>query len=437
MEELIFEAHESNVRSYCRSFPAVFTRSKNATMFSEDGKAYIDFLAGAGALNYGHNNDAIKRDILAYIESDGIAHSLDMYTGAKRAFLEEFSRTILEPKALDYKVQFCGSTGTNAIEAALKLARKVKRRAGIFSFMGGYHGMSLGSLATTGNRESRAGAGVPLTNVTFVPYPAGAMQQIDTIAYIEAIVNDSHSGVEKPAAIVFETVQSEGGVNIAPIAWMHQLRALCDDHDILLICDDIQAGCYRTGSFFSFERAAIVPDMVTLSKSISGYGFPMSLLLMRPALDQWQPGEHNGTFRGNQLAFVAAASALKYATAYQIEREVAEKGAFLEHFLTTRVATLDARIQVRGVGMIWGIDLANIGGAELARSVARRCFEQGLIIERVGRGDTVLKIMPPLTIELALLERGCAVIVDALQACCTPSKAHADALIAADSALAN
>jgi diaminobutyrate-2-oxoglutarate transaminase len=340
-----------------------------------------------------------------------------MHTSAKKEFLEKFFSSVLEPKKLDYKVQFCGPTGTNAVEAALKLARKIKKRPGIFSFMGAYHGMTLGSLAATGNIAARAGAGVTSNNVTFMPYPYGFMESFNTIGYIEAVLNDVNSGIEKPAAIIFETVQAEGGVIVAPVEWMQQLRDLCDRHDILLICDDIQVGCGRTGPFFSFERANIVPDMVILSKSIGGYGFPMSLLLIKPEFDIWEPGEHTGTFRGNQLAFVGAAAALEYRENIRLEPEVQVKEFLLKKFLAEEIAPISEKIDIRGIGLIWGIDLVNFGGASFAKKVTSRCFELGLIVERVGRNDTTIKILPPLTIEWSILKKGCLILQQALSDC--------------------
>ncbi|MFS0516457.1 diaminobutyrate--2-oxoglutarate transaminase [Nostoc sp. UIC 10607] len=413
----IFEQRESNVRSYCRSFPAIFHRAKGSIVYSQSGEEYIDFLAGAGALNYGHNNDYIKERVISYLEADAIAHGLDMHTSAKEKFLAKFSELILNPKNLDYHVQFCGPTGTNAVEAALKLARKVTNRTGIFSFMGAYHGMTLGSLSITGNTAIRSGISGTSNNVTFMPYPYGFMENLDTIGFIESVLNDVNSGVEKPAAIIFETVQAEGGIVVAPIEWMQKLRDLCDRHEILLICDDIQVGCGRSGPFFSFERAKIVPDMVVLSKSISGYGFPMSLLLIKPELDLWEPGEHTGTFRGNQLAFVGGTAALEYREISNLEEEVKVKEAFLKDFLNQEIASINEKIKIRGIGMIWGIDLANFGGTNLAKQITSRCFEMGLIAERVGRNDTVIKILPALTIELSTLKKGCLIIKQALDDC--------------------
>ena len=352
-----------------------------------------------------------------YLDADAITHGLDLHTSAKERFLTTFSENVLSPKGLDYRIQFCGPTGTNAVEAALKLARKVTRRTGIFSFMGAYHGMTLGSIAVTGNKSIRAGTWGTSSNVSFMPYPYGFMSTIDTIAYIESVLTDTNSGIEKPAAILFETVQAEGGVIVAPIEWMQKLRTLCDEHGILLICDDIQVGCGRTGPFFSFERANIVPDMVVLSKSISGYGFPMSLLLIKPDLDIWAPAEHTGTFRGNQLAFVGGTAALELRENTGLEREVKVKAAFIEDFLTREIKSISPEIDIRGIGLIWGIDLANFGGEPLAKTITSRCFELGLIVERVGRNDTVLKILPPLSIEMSTLQKGCSILKQAFSEC--------------------
>jgi diaminobutyrate-2-oxoglutarate transaminase len=406
----IFELRESNVRTYCRSFPVVFHRAKDSIIYSESGEAYIDFLAGAGALNYGHNNDYIKEKVISYLDADAISHGLDLHTLAKEEFLSKFFQTILAPKNLDYRVQFCGPTGTNAVESSLKLARKITKRPGIFSFMGAYHGMTLGSLSITGNTSIRAGALGASNSVTFMPYPYGFMASFDTIEYINSVLNDVNSGIEKPAAIIFETVQAEGGVIVAPIEWMQRLRELCDRHGILLICDDIQVGCGRTGLFFSFERADIVPDMVILSKSISGYGFPMSLLLIKPELDIWEPGEHNGTFRGNQLAFVGGTAALEYREITNIEQEIKSKESLIRQFLINEISTINDKIKIRGIGMIWGLDVASFESKDLVNKITSRCFELGLIVEKVGRNDSVIKILPPLNIDMSTLQKGCNIL---------------------------
>ncbi|HEX5568468.1 MAG TPA: diaminobutyrate--2-oxoglutarate transaminase, partial [Streptomyces sp.] len=287
---------ESEVRSSCRNWPVVFERGRGSRMFDRDGRAYLDFFAGAGALNYGHNHPALKRALLDYLEQDGVTHSLDMFTAAKEDFLTQFAARVLDPRRLDYRVQFPGPTGANSVEAALKLARKVTGRHSIVAFTGAFHGMSLGSLAVTGNAAKRAGAGVPLGHTWRVPYDGFAGGQVSGLKLLDSMLADSGSGLDLPAAVIVETVQGEGGVNPAGLTWLADLAELCGRRGILLITDDIQMGCGRTGPFFSFEAAGITPDIVCLSKSISGYGLPMSLTLFRTELDVWQPGEHNGTF---------------------------------------------------------------------------------------------------------------------------------------------
>ncbi|MBK1674845.1 diaminobutyrate--2-oxoglutarate transaminase [Ectothiorhodospira shaposhnikovii] len=409
----LFERHESNVRSYCRSFPRVFATAKGAFMFSEEGQSYLDFLSGAGALNYGHNHDFIKVRLMTYIAGDGLSHGLDLHTDAKSRFIERFVQDVLEPRGLDYKLQFCGPTGTNAVEAALKIARRVTGRNTVCAFQGGYHGMTLGSLAITGNRRLRRAAGIEPQHVMFLPYPDERPCGVDAMAYLERLFDDTHSGCTLPAAIILETVQAEGGVYVAPIPWLQRLEAFCRYHGILLICDDIQVGCFRTGPFFSFERACIRPDIVTLSKSISGYGLPMALVLLRPELDVWEPGEHNGTFRGNQLAFVAGEAALEYAKDFGITARVMEHEAVISAVVQSWQCRFP-QLQVRGLGMIWGVDFAGMGGGDMAARISRGCFDKGLIVETAGRGDAVLKLLPPLNIPPVLLEHGLRTIEEVL-----------------------
>lgn len=413
MNTSIFENVESNVRSYCRSFPTVFTKAKGAVMTDENGREYIDFFAGAGALNYGHNPDYMNRRLIEYLQSDGVVHSMDMYTAPKREFLEYFHNNILAPRGLNYKVQFAGPTGTNAVEAALKLARLAKGRTNIFAFMGAFHGMTLGSVALTTDRCSRDGAGQPLANVTHIPAPY-MFPELDTIAYMERLLTDDHSGVEKPAAIILETVQADGGIHAFDIDWLKALRALCDKHDILLIADDIQCGIGRSGTFFSFERANIIPDIVTVSKSIGGCGMPLAMVLFKPELDIWQPGQHTGTFRGNQLALIAGKAGLEFFVENNLDKEVQRKGAIVEAYLRDEICPLDSRLGYRGIGLMWGIDFSAFD-SDMTKPMVTACFANGLIAERVGRDNNVLKLMPPLTIEDDLLVEGLNRVKKALQ----------------------
>jgi diaminobutyrate-2-oxoglutarate transaminase len=411
----IFEQLESEVRFYCRKFPVVFTRARGAELFTENGRGFIDFFCGAGTLNYGHNHPHLKRRLAEYVQADGLTHGLDTHTVAKREFLGAFQEIVLAPRELRYKVQFCGPTGTDAVEAALKLARKATGRRGIVSFAGAYHGMSRGSLAVTGGRRARAAGGIGPSEVTFVPYADGPQGTFDSIGYLERMLADSSSGVDLPAAVIVEPVQLEGGVYPAPAEWLRALRELTERHGILLICDEIQTGCGRTGPFFGFEHAGVVPDVVTLSNSFSGYGLPLSVTLFRPELDVWAPGEHTGTFRGNQLAFVTGTAALELwrQTHFHTGHAVAMRRLDL---FGKKIRLLDPELVVRGRGMVLGIDLSQTGGTERAERVQRRCFDNGLIVELCGREDEVIKVMPPLTIDPARHDRGLEILQQALLA---------------------
>jgi diaminobutyrate-2-oxoglutarate transaminase len=220
----VFEQMESEVRSYCRSFPVVFAKASGHTIWDTNQKAYIDFFAGAGALNYGHNNPAIKKKIMEYMLHDGVTHSLDMATEAKEALLKKFRDVILKPRGLAYKVMFPGPTGTNSVEAALKLARKATGRETVMSFTNGFHGMTIGSLSVTGNRMKRAGAGMPLTHTVSMPYDRYLGEELDSALFIERLIEDDGSGVSLPAAMILETVQGEGGINSASASWLQKSR---------------------------------------------------------------------------------------------------------------------------------------------------------------------------------------------------------------------
>lgn len=290
MDLNIFDRMESEVRGYVRSFPVIFNQARGSMLHDEAGRQYIDFFSGAGSLNYGHNNPILKEKLIEYLHSDGVVHGLDMATTAKKYFMETVDRVLLKPRNWEYKLQFTGPTGTNAVEAALKLARLVKGRPNVISFTHGFHGVSGGSLAVTANAKFRNAAGVSMANTSFVPYDGYFGPDVNTITYLERMLEDPSSGMDRPAAIIVETVQGEGGVNVATVRWLQELERLCRQYDMLLIVDDIQVGCGRTGTFFSFESAGIKPDIITLSKSLSGFGLPMSLVLFKPELDIWKPG---------------------------------------------------------------------------------------------------------------------------------------------------
>ncbi|WP_394834720.1 diaminobutyrate--2-oxoglutarate transaminase [Pendulispora rubella] len=403
-ETSAFEEHESVVRSYCRKFPAVFSIAKNAILEDEQGREYIDFLSGAGSLNYGHNDPMIRSKIVEYILRDGITHSLDFHTSAKKRFLLAFDEVILKPRGYNYRLQFTGPTGTNAVEAALKLARKVTGRRNVVAFTDAFHGMTLGALATSARQSKRAVAGVSLPDVVRMPYDGYFGEGVSTLDFIEAMLFRTGSGVDIPAAFILETVQAEGGVNVASSQWLRGLSTMARKYGVLLIVDDIQAGCGRTGTFFSFERAGIEPDLVCLAKSISGYGLPMSLLLIRPDLDRWEPGEHNGTFRGNNLAFEAATSALDYWRDRSFSHGVAFKSRIIVDHLNAIRASFPAHVRsIRGAGFIQGLVFDD---PRIAAEVSKAAFGEGLIVELCGPTENVVKILPPLTIEPIVLKQG-------------------------------
>lgn len=409
-----FERLESSVRSYCRAFPVVFASASGATLVDEEGREYLDFLSGAGALNYGHNPPRMRRAMIEYLQAGGVLHGLDLATPAKRRFLERFEEVILRPRGMSCRVQFPGPTGTNAVEAALKLARKATGRQTVAFFANAYHGMTLGALAVSGNAAKRRGAGVPLAHALSLPFDGDLRPGVDSLDVFEHLLGNPGSGVELPAAVIVETVQAEGGVRVAGAAWLRRLERIAREHGIVLIVDDVQVGCGRTGAFFSFEEAGIRPDLVCLSKSISGAGLPMSLVLIRPDLDVWAPGEHNGTFRGNNLAFVTAAEALSYWEDDALSREVERKGRRIGERLAEMAACFPgARAHERGRGLIRGLFCGEPG---VAAEVSRQAFARGLVVETAGPRGEVLKLLPPLTVSDGEVERALDIVAESLAA---------------------
>lgn len=418
MDVRAFEELESQVRSYCRGWPTVFTRARGSRMWDEEGRSFVDFFAGAGSLNYGHNPPVLQEELLAYLAEDNVVHGLDMMTTAKRTFLERFHELILAPRGLDYRVQFPGPTGTNAVEAALKLARKVTNRELMIGFTNAFHGMSLGSLSVTGNAMKRGGAGVPLVHATRMPY-CNYLDEGSSLAVMEAFLEDSGSGLDRPAGVIVEMVQGEGGLNTASATWLRRLEQICRAHDMLLIVDDIQMGVGRTGPFFSFEESGVTPDIVCLSKSISGYGLPLSLTLFRPEHDIWGPGEHNGTFRGFNPAFVTAAASFEtFWSDDKLERETLEKADHLERSLMGMASRYpDHGADVKGRGFARGLAFDD---PAITAAVCRASFENGLLVETSGAESEVVKLMPALTITedeldegLDLLDRSVAAVLGA------------------------
>jgi len=412
-----FTAHESAVRSYCRAWPAVFDRAAGCWLYDTGGRAYLDFFAGAGALNYGHNNPALKEALLGYLAGDRVVHSLDMHTAAKRDFLAAFGELILQPRELDYRLQFPGPGGANAVEAALKLARKVTGRTDVITFTGAFHGMTLGALSVTGSPFHRGGAGVPLTHATPMPFDDTLDGSAPGFLWLERLLASRGGGPDKPAAAIVETVQGEGGIRVARPEWLRGLADLCQRHGIVLIVDDVQMGCGRTGPFFSFETAGLRPDIVCLSKSIGGYGLPLALTLIRPDFDIWEPGEHNGTFRGVNPAFVTGTAALRaYWGDDALERSTLAKGQRAAAALAALAQSIPGTpIEPRGRGLVHGLAFED---GELAGKVSAAAFERGLLVETVGPRGEAVKLLPPLTMTDAELDQGLELLADAVRSVC-------------------
>ena len=407
----IYERRESEARSYCRNFPTTFVKGEGSELTDADGTTYIDFLAGCSSLNYGHNDPDMKAALIDHISRDGIAHGLDMHTDAKAAFLTAYEEHILKPRGMDYKVMMTGPTGTNAVEAAIKLARKITGRRNVIAFTNGFHGMTLGSLALTGNSGKRNGSGgAHLGDVTHLPFDGAMGDGVDTLQFIEAMLENGSSGVDAPAAFIFEPVQGEGGLNAASDEWMQGVAKLAKKLGALLIVDDIQSGCGRTGTYFGFERAGIVPDMVTQAKSLSGFGLPFAALLIKPEHDIWKPAEHNGTFRGNTHAFVTGRVAIeKFWSDDSFAASVNDKAKLLTECFE-EIATMIDGAKLKGRGMMRGID---VGSGELAAEICARAYDKGLIIETSGADDEVVKVLAPLTTPDAKFRKGLTILLDA------------------------
>ena len=406
----IFERRESEARSYCRGMPATFATASGSEITDDTGKTYIDFLAGCSSLNYGHNDPDMKTALIEHISNDGIAHGLDLHTNTKAAFLEAFEEHILEPRGMDHRVMFTGPTGANAVEAAMKIARKVTGRTNIIAFTNGFHGVTTGALAATGNGYHRGGAGMELNGVTRMPFDGFFPGEMDTAEFLDAMLKDKSGGVDAPAAILLETVQGEGGLNAASPEWVKRIAELAKEHGALLIIDDIQAGCGRCGTFFSFEKMGVMPDIVTMAKSVSGFGLPMAMLLVRPEYDIFGPAEHNGTFRGNTHAFVTAKVAVeKFWSDESFQKELSEKSQLI-HDALADLAAMVPGAYLKGRGLMQGVD---VGTGDLAGEICSRAYEKGLIIETSGSEDQVIKVLAPLTTPKETLRKGFNILLDA------------------------
>jgi diaminobutyrate-2-oxoglutarate transaminase len=403
----MLEDMESNVRAYCRRWPVTFTEARGAWVSDDQGREYLDFFAGAGSLNYGHNPPVLIESLTSYLRSGGVLNSLDTMTTAKRDFLKALLEILLAPRRMDYRVQFTGPTGTCAVEAAIRLARIATGRGGIMHFSGSYHGGTLDAAAVSGMSAERGLPCVPLW-ATAVAHECDEQRPGDSVLFADHDPRDYNP----PAAFLIETVQGEGGARAASSQRLQAIDRYCKSAGCLLIVDDIQAGCGRTGPFFSFENDGISPDIICLSKSLSGLGLPLSLNLIKPSVDAWLPGEFSGTFRGNNLGFVTARSALlEWWVNDDMTKSVKEKSGRLRSAVTTLANSCDWMGHPTGRGLMIGLPCAD---RFIADSVSRFAFEAGLLVETCGTMGQVVKLLPPITAEWEELEHGLRALTTAM-----------------------
>ena len=409
----VLERFESVAQSYLRSAPVAFDRARGAEIFDENGNRYIDFQGGRGASVFGHNDPKLCAALVDYIRNGRIIQTRDRISVAKRLFVEKFVSTILEPRGYDYKILFTDPSAGGNAEIALRIARRNKKRAKILSFTNCFHGLTEGALAVIHKLPSRNEYLDLKTGVVHMPYCGYLGEGTDTLDYVKTYLKDLAGSQELPAAAIVEPVQVEGGMHIAAHVWLQGLEKLCREHGILFIVDETQTGFGRTGPYFAFEAAGLKPDIILMPNSIAG-GLPLSMLLMRPELDQWRPGEEVGIHQGNNLAFIAAAELLSYWSDGTLESTVARNSSVLSEALgDIQERFPDKPVRIRGQGMLWGIDFGQPAAAPVVSSWA---FERGLIAEPAWIRNDVLLITPPLTVKEEVLQTGLALLTEAAAA---------------------
>ncbi len=412
-------AVESNARAYPRRLPVVIASARGVKVRDIEGREYFDCLAGAGALALGHNHPVVVGAIRKALDEAAPLQTLDLPTPLKDQFIRTLFQSLPPHWASDYKIHFCGPSGSDAVEAALKLARIATGRRGVFAFHGAYHGMTLGSMSVAGDTAPKRALGGFAAETHFLPFPSdyrcpfglGGEAGVEMgVRFLERLLGDTNSGLLAPAALILEIVQGEGGVNPAPASWLRRVREITARHGVLLVVDEVQTGLARTGAFYAFEHAGVEPDVLILSKAVGG-GLPLAVIVYRRSLDTWSPGAHAGTFRGNQLAFATGAATIDYMLTEGLDRHVETVGAYLQGLLTKIARETECVSEVRGLGLMLGVEICNpkASGAslrgeasaacpEMAGRVQQECLRRGLIVELGGRNDTVVRFLPPLII---------------------------------------
>ncbi|WP_261132230.1 aspartate aminotransferase family protein [Bacillus sp. Marseille-Q3570] len=429
------ERRESNARSYPRRIPIAIEEAEGIFVTDVEGKRYYDCLAGAGTLALGHNHPVVIEAMEQVIRDKRPLHTLDLTTPVKEEFVNEIFSSLPEPLKDRAKIQFCGPTGGDAIEAALKLVKTATGRSSILTFHGGYHGSTHGTMAISGNLGPKERVQGLIPDVHFLPYPytyrcpfgfEGEEGHEISSQYIENLLDDPESGILPPAAMILEVVQGEGGSVPAPIEWLKEMRRITKERGIPLIIDEIQTGIGRTGKFFAFEHAGIVPDVVVLSKAIGG-SLPLSVVIYEESLDQWGPGAHIGTFRGNQMAMAAGTATLQYIKENNLSEHADRMGDKLQAELKDLQAGYKEIGDVRGRGLMLGVEMVDPAktqapngsypaAPELASKIQRECFDRGLILEVGGRHGAVVRILPPLIITEQQVDEVAVILKDAITA---------------------
>lgn len=422
---------ESNARTYARSFDRLFVRGAGSLVWDADGRDYIDLLACAGALPLGHNPPEVMAQVNDFLRAGPLLQGLDLATPAKLEFVDELLQTLPPAFAADCRLQFCGPTGADAVEAALKLFKTVTGRRSVVAFHGAYHGMTAGALALMGKLGPKTAFANAQSDIHFFPYPSdtscpfavGGVQGQDLgLAYLEHVLCDPESGMAPPALVILEAIQGEGGCHPAPARWLRALREITERHGIPLVIDEVQTGFGRTGHMFAHEIAGIVPDALVLSKALGG-GFPLAVLAYHSRHDRWLPGAHAGTFRGNQIAMAAGAATMRQLRAHGLAAQANATGAHLRRGLASLGEAWPCIGEVRGRGLMLGMDIVS-GPAEkrrpdgaLAARLKRACFEHGVIVETGGRHGAVMRLLPALTISEAEIDEALRRITTAFSSC--------------------
>lgn len=415
---------ESNARTYSRTIDKLIVSGKGSVVTDAEGLKYLDLLSCAGTLALGHRHGEITQVLKDYLDSDHIMQGLDILTPAKYEFTQQLLSLLPKTLREQAKIQFCGPTGADAAEAAIKLLKTATQRKTVFAFHGGYHGMTAGALALTGNLTAKQHVGSLMPDVHYFPFPydyrspygvKGEALTSVSLCHIESVLADPESGITKPAAIILEALQGEGGCIPAPKKWLQGLRDICTQYDVPLVLDEVQSGFGRTGQMFAFEEAGIIPDAILMSKAIGG-GLPMSVVVYKEKYDKWQPGSHAGTFRGNQMAMISGNKTMEIIKRDNLCGAAAEKGKYLKDNLLRLQKKYPVIGDVRGRGLMLGIEMIKpesdnaAADGELAKEIKKTCFLEGLIVETGGRHGAVIRLLPALTIDYDELNKAVRIL---------------------------